>query len=292
MKDKSELENTIKKFIKSPYSEELIKYIRPSLRLKSNRNSVEEIGATKFGGAPDLPINMKWPNSEFDSNPYTFLAQINLSEIDSFEEEIKLPNNGMLYFFFNFDVWDDGIVIYVRDSEKLKRASIPEKLTFQKKRSFFARLFSSPPQKKILPECSVTLSNEYTISSWDSFFVEKIQLETSTSIKSSDIFKHDENDDFYSYLGEEQSRHRLLGHYDSIQHGYIETDLIDTKYDFNKPSLATINKALEWRLLFQFDSDNNMDLNIIDGGTIYFFIHEEDLAKNNFSNVKIHTQFH
>ena len=64
------------------------------------------VGASKFGGRPDLPSGFEWPyyggklyGEEF-SYPLTFLMQINLEEIAPYDVEKRLPSRGFLYFFF------------------------------------------------------------------------------------------------------------------------------------------------------------------------------------------------
>lgn len=41
----------------------------------------------------------------------------------------------------------------------------------------------------------------------------------------------------------------------------------------------------QWQLLFQLDSNQQMDLNINDGDPLYVFVKENDLARLNFSDL-------
>ncbi len=41
----------------------------------------------------------------------------------------------------------------------------------------------------------------------------------------------------------------------------------------------------DWRLLFQVDSDGNMNIDWGDVGVVYFWIRKQDLANRNFDNV-------
>lgn len=54
------------------------------------------IGASKFGGCPDLPEGMAWPSS--GDHPTWFLAQVDLSALPSTG---KLPTTGLLSFFYD-----------------------------------------------------------------------------------------------------------------------------------------------------------------------------------------------
>ena len=41
----------------------------------------------------------------------------------------------------------------------------------------------------------------------------------------------------------------------------------------------------QWQLLFQLNSNQQMDLNINDGDPLYVFVKENDLARLNFSDL-------
>jgi hypothetical protein len=58
------------------------------------RHSV--LGATRFGGDPDLPESVGWPASDGAS---TFYAQIDLSDLSSQGHTSALPRSGLLSFF-------------------------------------------------------------------------------------------------------------------------------------------------------------------------------------------------
>jgi hypothetical protein len=56
------------------------------------------VGASKFGGRPDLPPDFVWP--EWNGAGLTFLAQFRLSDLVAYDVERLLPSLGMLYFFY------------------------------------------------------------------------------------------------------------------------------------------------------------------------------------------------
>src|SRR5215216_4862702 len=66
---------------------------------KSVPESELKVGASKLGGAPDLPYEVTWPL--MGDAPLAFLAQINLSEVQPFDTNKLLPSSGMLYFFYD-----------------------------------------------------------------------------------------------------------------------------------------------------------------------------------------------
>src|SRR5579863_1572177 len=76
-----------------------------SIRLRVH--AIEEteltLGTTKFGGSPDLAPGLRWP--ERDGSLLPFIAQINLSEVISYDTGHLLPDLGILYFFFDSDMF-------------------------------------------------------------------------------------------------------------------------------------------------------------------------------------------
>lgn len=106
------------------------------------------LGASRFGGVPDLPPTFTWPVQQ--GKPLQFLAQFNLSEIPSNDELYPLPKSGWLYFFLkpNFDGYlkgpeSDCRVFYLNPSltdlvrDTKTNSAPPFKLDF-------ARIFSLP----------------------------------------------------------------------------------------------------------------------------------------------------
>jgi len=75
------------------------------------------VGASRFGGRPDVPKDFVWPVATRDPRPYTttkpvvlpldFVAQIALSDIAELDRERLLPEDGLLSFF----MLDDGVAM-------------------------------------------------------------------------------------------------------------------------------------------------------------------------------------
>ena len=80
---------------------------RNSIQLKIARKETYKLGATRFGGKPDVPPDFVWPTYEGESydhvvkdRPLTFLAQFNCAELAQFDKEHLLPDHGLLSFFY------------------------------------------------------------------------------------------------------------------------------------------------------------------------------------------------
>ncbi|MFA6115305.1 MAG: DUF1963 domain-containing protein [Sphingomonas sp.] len=70
------------------------------------------VGATRFGGLPDLPPDMPWP--DVGGNPLRFYAQIDLSDLAGTVIADRLPGSGLLSFFVSpLDLDPDLIVVVV-----------------------------------------------------------------------------------------------------------------------------------------------------------------------------------
>lgn len=88
-----------------------------------------DLGATRFGGLPDLPEKAKWPTVE--KNPLFFVGQFDLASLSSFEAAKALPSKGLLSFFL-LDVprgeqlhCGEGVVLFTPPTEKLVRRELP-----------------------------------------------------------------------------------------------------------------------------------------------------------------------
>ena len=84
-----------------------------------------QIGESRFGGVPDLPDNLSWP--EFKGKKLPFLAQIDLSKLP----KSLLPAEGWLLVFGLADSEEDKTPVRILHHrgprEELKRCPIPSK---------------------------------------------------------------------------------------------------------------------------------------------------------------------
>ncbi|GHO89418.1 YwqG family protein [Dictyobacter formicarum] len=253
----------------SRVSTEIMHVALPSIRLKAH--PMEEIqleqGATKFGGSPDLSVEYPWP--ECDGVPLPFVAQINLSEVASYDSMHLLLTTGLLSFFFDIDAFFDSWprrqstwrVLYDPGvSTALQRFAIPE--TIARRRRY--------------RPSAVTHSTEITLpdySQYDSTSVERLGL--------SGQLTDEEEQAYYEIQAQLAGRagtqyhmplHRLLGHPDDIQ------------WDMHRDLEGT---PTDWQLLFQMDSDDAPDTEWGNTGRIYYWIRTRDLAKRDFSKVEL-----
>ncbi|MGH7283637.1 MAG: DUF1963 domain-containing protein [Polyangiaceae bacterium] len=122
---------------------ELLTVIRPAIAFDIEKAAKIPVGKSKFGGKPDMPAKMKWPNFQGDRDRMMpFLLQVNLAEVTKFDREGLLPKKGMLYFFSDTspDEIEDFRVLYT-DDKKLVRRDFPDDLVDRKdEEDFVAQL--------------------------------------------------------------------------------------------------------------------------------------------------------
>jgi uncharacterized protein (TIGR02996 family) len=122
----------------------IVELAQPALAMntKVRPESRIAVGATKFGGKPDLLPGSEWPRC--DRGPLEFLAQLDLAEFHQTLAGRALPPKGLLSFFMyhNFpeDDYGDGReeppvrtgglrIIHTEDIVKLTRLDPPDDLT-------------------------------------------------------------------------------------------------------------------------------------------------------------------
>ena len=180
--------------------EKLERYAKNSIKIDLDpKVKTDKIGNSRFGGNPDLPLEMDWPHNEDSGDPLNFIAQLNMEDFKALDIENKLPSQGILYFFYDleaflwgFDKKDMlGSLVYYYDGpiENLVNSPCPDKIqAFNPSGLKFSQVLD-------LPEYSSQL----------------IQTQVS-------------DEDYERYLDlvedlELYADHKLLGHSNNIQNG-------------------------------------------------------------------------
>jgi uncharacterized protein (TIGR02996 family) len=83
----------------APHSDALLALARPSVAYNAVKTAEESlpVGGSKFGGRPDLPGNLDWP--EYEGEPLSFFGQFNLDELQTSPIARELPPAGVLSVF-------------------------------------------------------------------------------------------------------------------------------------------------------------------------------------------------
>ncbi len=258
--------------------------IKNSIRISLEKidESTIQLGQSKIGGFPDLPDAMEWP--EFNGNPLAFIAQFNLAEFKQLDLEKKLPETGILYFFYDvveqrwgYDPEDkeySKVLYFDGSNKKLKRKQKP--LNLGEEFVFTACQLSFKSQ--------IDLPDMYSSILWEDIsMAEKINyLDESEGA----IYK------VYDILYPELPN-KLLGHSNNLQDGMeLQCELVTNGIylgdfsGYDEPLVKELGKNVDnWNLLLQIGS-NEEQCNMLwgDGGMIYFWIKGSDLKEKKFEN--------
>lgn len=288
---------------------DLERLMKPSIRLRTRRVDEDALplGASKFGGLPDLPPSFEWPiwageadseDSEYPPGPMCFLAQLNLAEVAPYDVEGLLPSSGMLYFFCA--IWVEGldggenycrVLFYDGDSSNLTRAAVPPVSEALQNADY-------EPEGHQFPACVIEFSSEMTIEG------EAAKVRKKLTPEEADRFFDQVLPVLYPDREQEKRRlvHRMLGYPQQVQ-GPMEDACLDVSGpEFAKREM-TPQAWREWAefkkrrdeargkrhclLLLQADSDPDNGLEWQEWGCGYFWIRDDNLRARDFSNVVV-----
>lgn len=227
--------------------EALIRAVKPAVKMVSKPSTSLQLGKSRMGGSPDLPLNLKWPTNE--SGELDFLVQINLDDLSSFEGCDALPSTGMLYIFGSDNM--DGT-----QSEDEQHSAI---IYYDGKiENLSTRIRNNSERYRA---CDLVFETTWTIDS-----------DIDPVLEDFDAFW-----DVVEQFSEESPNHQILGHPFVLQTGY------DMRGDCERfrPSEQLENQSNQlsnWQLLCQIDSDpNGPGFSWGNSGFIYFWINRRDL---------------
>ena len=226
------------------------------------------------GGSPELPSGMAWPDR--NGSRLSFLARISLPEVQAAHPIDWLPDTGALLFFYDtvqqpwgFDPKDRGgwAVLLVPDLADVTLRSdglSTEESPLPRRPIGFRRVDSFPSTERD-SVTALDLTNE----------------------------EFDAYRDFSDLAYGGRPKHQISGFPATVQgdgmelecqlasHGLYCGD--STGYDDARASSLEPGAAT-WRLLFQFDSDDDLDVMWGDCGTIYFWVEGHAARTGNFDN--------
>ncbi len=118
----------------------IIQYLSPCIAGKVKKGIKPQIGQSKLGGNPDLPVGMEYPVRQ--GQYCEFLGQLNFAQLKPFDVLDQLPEQGLLFIFCRFygDKSDEDALItrpqtpseffgiYVKDLSSLEQKAMPRPL--------------------------------------------------------------------------------------------------------------------------------------------------------------------
>ena len=246
-------------------------------------NNSEIIDKSKIGGKPYLPKDFIWPY--YQELPLSFLAQINLEEVNSLDKDKLLPSKGMLYFFYELETEEWGYhpeskgcakVFYYEDISNFSLIDFPKDIKDYCK----------------VPEFKVAFKSNISLPSYENFY---LFLKEHDTFKEQDISFSDFIPLYDELFIPDNNYTKLLGYPEVIQNPMEEEcEAVTRGFDmggiesYPKQYQKEIRSASkDWILLFQMDTVETTDYELMFGdcGHIYFWIKKEDLKNKNFDNI-------
>ncbi len=233
-------------------------------------------GFSHLGGLPSVPAGFEWPL--WQGRPQSFLLQIDLAALPAGAGTEALPRNGALLFFYDseqgawgFDLKDRASwrVCYFESTGGLREAAAPRGL-------------GESARHRTIP---LQFAPIQSYPDWQDARVQALRLADAESEAYFELCA--------SPFGK-NPRHQLLGYSDAIQDSDMDLQcqlVTNGLYcgdptGYNDPRRAELERGRsDWILLLQLDSDDAAGMMWGDGGRLYFWIRQQDLARRDFSSV-------
>ncbi|HLZ58468.1 MAG TPA: YwqG family protein [Ktedonosporobacter sp.] len=232
------------------------------------------IGASKVGGRPDLPRGVSWP--QWKGLPQSFIAQIRLKDASTYDSDKVLPADGMLWFFY-----DEQQEIYGASPDDRGGWSVIYKAG-KVGRLRPTRPPTTLPATSHFKASSVRFSGEITLS-------DQPQLEIPNLDWTDEEMQQYETllSTFPTPADHGTTQHRLLGNPYTLQDDmHLQCQLYSHGVtDINDPRVEELSKgAIDWLLLLQIDTDEEIGMRWGSTGMLYYWIKREDLQAGTFDN--------
>ncbi|HUQ07100.1 MAG TPA: DUF1963 domain-containing protein [Kofleriaceae bacterium] len=222
------------------------------------------IGASRFGGVPDLPPGATWP--EKDGVPMEFIAQLRLADVAAAGADERLPAQGSLLFFYNSQ-WgcsdmDRGtccIVMFHDGADEALVRTAPPRVEWK---SEFADVTQFAPFLHGI--ASLAFSREQRLPGGVSPYIKAPLTE---------FWQDFTCDQFAALSGAEEPYHQnfLLGYVD-------EQDYVDAH-----------EHGTGDQLLLQVDSEDAAEFQFGDCNKLFFLLTKDELAARDFSSVRVYS---
>ncbi len=252
--------------------ESLLKHGQQALKLRK----VQEETHSYVGGVPQLPPGVDWPHRK--GRPLSFLCSLDLVEVGASDTIQWLPREGRLMFFFDVEEQPWGFNPDDRDG--------------------FAVIFAREPGAET--EAPVGVFPKFCVD-----YVKKVSLPDPQRFEDLGISMNEV--DIETYLNgygdwiAETFNHQLGGYPQPIQNDSmeLESQLASNGIDCGSGAGYQSDEgqrlapgAKDWRLLLEFDTDDDLEVMWGDAGKLYFWVKEQDASNGDFTGAWAVLQCH
>jgi uncharacterized protein YwqG len=269
----SEIDLVLKENKLDEYADALRPMVKKSVGFKHiGEEDYAAVGNHRFGGMPDLPEEISYPQFVDDyrkeTYKYEFIGQVNCEAIAHLQE--YLPRTGTLFFFLEtmHNIYggdsNPGKIIYVDDN-----ATLVSGKRFQFTKDDYFEMWDNGYQGFKV--------NAKKINSSPSFYASYVNTHLfkgeSNKIQEEDGLLDELYDTFEKPLND-----KFLYDYALNAHGFTQNEAPELQ-----ASLAKKGNPEDWVTLLVVTSAGDMQWS--DAGDIFYVIHKSDLAKLDFTNV-------
>lgn len=218
-------------------------------------------GASKLGGAPDLPSGLPWP--DWNGIPLAFCAQIALTDVHHQAQAVGLPGSGLLSFFIDYQQRADGSDASMRDGWRV--------------------LFFPHDTALLRTALPAVLPAQGRFGAATMLFYAGLSLPANPTVRSSALQLTDDERRYYeNWYSDQQTalpapRHQLFGEATQLQDDIFLT-CTQAAPGLRDPAHA----AQDWQLLLQLDSDEACGMQWGSAGMLSFVIERSALAARQF----------
>lgn len=236
-----------------------------------------------FGGVPNLPVGVDWP--ERKGTRLGFLARLSLSEMRRAHPIDWLPHDGALLFFYDldqqpwgFDPMDRGSAAVLRVPDLPDPVAQPDPGTKR--------------HESTLPHRNAAFRRIDTMPSVERDATSSLEL----SDKESDLYIDLANDAFSG-----TPKHQVAGFPAPVQGDRMELEcqLVSNglycgdETGYADPRVGPLAPgAAHWRLLLQFDTDDEVGVMWGDDGILYYWVEAPAALAGRFENAWVILQCH
>lgn len=278
----AELKRLSAKHLSKDAANLVLRLARPAIRLRHSTTATR----SHLGGEAKLAPDILWP--DWNGRPLSFLAVLDLSEIQHLESDLDLPTTGLLNFFYESEeqaAWgfdpahEEGWRVILSDPETAEGRPAPTDATT------FEHIGLMPSQTLTIPV-------------WEETAVSPIHPPWNRRPKRSQRYKADEllRSQFTSFseiwnaaIDNESVPNHRIGGWPRLQQGPIweECQFASSGIYVGGPGYRDDPRAAElsagsdaWRLLFQLDTDEEAGWMWGDLGTLFFAVNSSLFTMN------------
>lgn len=265
---------------------DVMKLLQESIRLTPHPLDGSPPGASRLGGAPDLPSETAWP--AWKNVPMSFIAQVNLEDLANFAPAQDLPKRGLLSFFYDAAQETYGADPADRGGWQIFcfPAAPPQESGFHlfdhsdphqfKPVAFPVGLAQSARFKP----CRLTFASEFTLPG------APLQYIPDLAWSPEEIQRYERFQINFPSVEDRKSLHfRMFGCPDQIQDDMqLQCALYAngfTSPDDPKAAQAIAHKG-DWQLLLQVDSDETIGMRWASSGMLYFWLEKNAIRQRQF----------